>query len=129
MITYMRGGEEVGIVGDDGNLCAVIACLVKHPILEHHKYIWILFKSGVKVPIVALRLRGGAVKPLGNISLVLLQMDGLIFIERSSGSGMSRAEELGTYSARRTVHGISFSVRDAQELLFLTLEQFGQYFG
>ena len=42
---------------------------------------------------------------------------------------MSRAGELGAYPARRNVHGISFFVRDAQELLFLTLEQFGQYFG
>ena len=42
---------------------------------------------------------------------------------------MSGAKKLGAHPARRIVHGISFSVRDAQELLFLTFEQFGQYFG
>ena len=72
LITYMRSREKTGIVGDDVHLCAVIARLVKCPILEHHKYIRILFEFGVKVPIVALGLRGGAVKPLGNLSPVLL---------------------------------------------------------
>ena len=53
-------------------------------------------------------------------------MDGLRKLrERNEWS----KERLGAYPARRTVHGISFSVRNAQELLFLTLEQFGQYFG
>ena len=42
---------------------------------------------------------------------------------------MSRVEELGAYPARRAVHRISFSVLDAQELLLLPFEQFGQYFG
>ena len=42
---------------------------------------------------------------------------------------MSRAEELGAYPARRTIHRVSFPVLDAQELLFLPFEQFGQYFG
>ena len=72
MITYMQGREETGIVGGDGHFCAIIARLVKHPLREHHKYIRILFESRVKVPIVALGLRGGAVKPLGNLSPVLL---------------------------------------------------------
>ena len=64
--------EKAGIVGDDGHFCAVIARLVKHPILEHHEYIRILFESGVKVPVVALWLWGGAVKPLGDLSPLLL---------------------------------------------------------
>ena len=72
MITYMRGRKETGIVGGDGHFRAVIARLVKHPVLAHHEYIWILFESGVKVPIVALWLWGGAVKPLGDLSPVLL---------------------------------------------------------
>ena len=42
---------------------------------------------------------------------------------------MSGAKKLGAHPARRIVHGISFFVRDVQELLFLTLEYFGQYFG
>ena len=72
LITYMRSREKTGIIGDDGHFCVVIALLVKHPVLEHHRYIQILFESGVKVPIVALGLRGGAVKPLGSLSPVLL---------------------------------------------------------
>ena len=72
LITYVGSREKTGIIGDDGHLCAVIALLVKHPALEHHEYIRILFDSGGKVPIVALGLRGGAVKPLGNLSPVLL---------------------------------------------------------
>ena len=42
---------------------------------------------------------------------------------------MSGAKKLWAHPARRIVHGISFYVRDAQELLFLTFKQFGQYFG
>ena len=72
LITYVRSREKTGVVGGDGHFHAVIARLVKHPVLEHHEYIRILFESGVKVPIVALGLRGGAVKPLGNLSPVLL---------------------------------------------------------
>ena len=64
--------KKAGVIGFDGHFCAVVARLVKHPVLEHHEYIRILFESGVKVPIVALGLRGGAVKPLGNLSPVLL---------------------------------------------------------
>ena len=72
LITYVRSREKTGIIGDDGYFCVVVARLVKYPILEHHEYIRILFESGVKVPIVALGLRGGAVKPLRNLSSVLL---------------------------------------------------------
>ena len=68
----MRCREVTGIVSDDGHFCAVIARLVKHAILEHHEYIRILFGSRVKVPIVALGLRGGALKPFRNLSPVLL---------------------------------------------------------
>ena len=72
LITYVGSGVKTGIVGNDGHLCAVIVRLVKCPILQHHKYIRILFESGVKVSIVALGLRGGVVKPLGSLSPVLL---------------------------------------------------------
>ena len=72
LITYVGSKEKTGVVGDDGHFYAVIALLVKHPVLEHHEYIRILFESGVKVPIVALGLWGEAVKPLGNLSPVLL---------------------------------------------------------
>ena len=41
-----------------------------------------VFESGVKVPIMALGLRGGAVKPFGNLSLVLLSMGGLVFVKQ-----------------------------------------------
>ena len=72
LITYVRSREKTGIVGGDGHFRAVIARLVKHPILEHHEYIRILFESGVKVPFVALGLWGGAVKPFRNVLPMLL---------------------------------------------------------
>ena len=71
LITYMRSREKTGIVGGDGHFRAVIARLVEHPILELHEYVRILFESGVKFPIMALGLRGGAIKPLGDLSPVL----------------------------------------------------------
>ena len=72
LTTYVRSKEKTRVIGDDGHFGAVIARLIKHAILEHHGYIWIFFESRVKVPIVALGLRGGAVKPLGSFSTVLL---------------------------------------------------------
>ena len=72
LTTYVRSGEKTRIIGDDGHFGAVIARLIKHAILEHHRYIRILFESRVKVPIVALGLRGGAVEPLESLSPVLL---------------------------------------------------------
>ena len=72
LTTYVRSGEKTRVIGDDGHFGAVVARLVKHAILEHHEYIRILFESRVEVLIVALGLRGGAVKPFGNLSTVLL---------------------------------------------------------
>ena len=77
----MRSGEKTRVIGDDGHFGAVVARLIKHAILERHEYIRILFETRFKVPIVALGLRGGAVKPLKNLSPMLLHMDGLIFIK------------------------------------------------
>ena len=72
LTTYVRSREKTRVIDDDGHFGAVVARLIKHAILEHHGYIRILFESGVKVPIVALGLRGRAVKPLGSLSPVLL---------------------------------------------------------
>ena len=72
MITYMRGEEEDGIVGDNGHFCAVTARLVEYSILKLYKYVRILFESGVKVPVVILWLWGGAMDPLGNLPPFLL---------------------------------------------------------
>ena len=69
LITYMRSRDKVS---DDGHFGAIVARLVKHAILQHHKYIRILFESKVKVPIVALGLQGRAVEPLGSLLPVLL---------------------------------------------------------
>ena len=54
MITYMQRREETGIVSDDGHFGAVTARLVKHPFLELHQHIRIIFESGVKGPVVVL---------------------------------------------------------------------------
>ena len=72
LITHVKSREKTGIIGGDGHFCAVIARLVKHPVLEHHEYIRILFESEVKVPIMALWLWGRVVKPLGDLSPLLL---------------------------------------------------------
>ena len=71
-MTYVGSRKKTRVIGDNGHFRAIIARLVKHPILEHHEYIRILFESGVKVPIMALWLWGRAVKPLGDLSPVLL---------------------------------------------------------
>ena len=90
LITYMRGREEAGIVGDDGHFRAIIARLVEYSILKLHKYIRILFESGVKVPVVILWLWGGAVEPLGDLPPFLLKMDELMSMESDSRSRLSR---------------------------------------
>ena len=72
LITCVGSWKKTRIIGDDGHFCAIITCLVKYAVLEHHEYIRILFESRVKVPIVALELWGGAVKPLRDLSPFLL---------------------------------------------------------
>ena len=52
----MQHREETGIVSNDGHFGAVTARLVKHPFYKLHEYIRILFKSGVKGPVVVLWL-------------------------------------------------------------------------
>ena len=73
MITYARNGKKARVVGGDGHFCAVIACLVKHSLREHHEYIRILLKSRIKLPVVVLRLWGRAVEPLGYLLPVLFK--------------------------------------------------------
>ena len=75
--TYMGGKKKVGVVGYNGHLCAVIARLIKDSILKIHEYLRIFFVSRIKVPIMVLRLRGGAVDPLDDLSPFLLKADGL----------------------------------------------------
>ena len=42
--------KKAGVIGFDGHFCAVIARVIKDPLLELHGYIWIFFKSGVESP-------------------------------------------------------------------------------
>ena len=58
-------------MGGDGHFCAIIARLVEHPLREHHEYMRILFKPGIKLPVVVLRLWGGTMKSFGDLSPVL----------------------------------------------------------
>ena len=53
------------MIGDNGHFRAIVARLVKHPFREYHEYIRVLFEPRIKLPVVALRLWGRAVKPLG----------------------------------------------------------------
>ena len=55
-----------------GHFRAIVARLVKHPFREYHKCIRIFFEPRTQLPIVVLRLWGGAVKPLGDFSPMLL---------------------------------------------------------
>ena len=118
MTTYMRGREEAGIVSDDGHFRAVIARLVEHSIFKLHKYVRILFESGVKVSVVILWLWGGAMDPLGNLPPFLLQMDGLMTIKSDSGRGLSKVVGL-ELTQLGAVHGKSISTFKMSELLFL----------
>ena len=71
---YLGGSwKKTRIIGDDGHFCAVIARLVKHPFREYHEYIRVLFKPGIKLPVVVLWLWGRAIKPLGYLPPVLFQ--------------------------------------------------------
>ena len=54
--TYMGRWKKAGVIGFDGHFCAIIARLVEDSLLELYKYVWILFESGVEVPVMVLRL-------------------------------------------------------------------------
>ena len=64
----MRSRKEAGVIGDDGYICAVIARLIENSIFELHEYVRIFLISGVKIPIVILRLRGRVMDPLDSLS-------------------------------------------------------------
>ena len=64
--------EEDRVIGDNGHFRAIVARLVKHPFREYHEYIRIFFEPRMQLPVVVLRLWGGAVKPLGDFSPMLL---------------------------------------------------------
>ena len=73
----MGGMEKAGVIGYNGHFRAVIAPLIKDSILKFYKYIRILFKSRIKVSIMVLRLRSGAVDPRDDLSPFLLKVVGL----------------------------------------------------
>ena len=64
----MRSREKTGVIGDDGYIRAVITRLIENSIFELHEYVRIFLISGVKIPIVILRLTGRAMDPLDNLS-------------------------------------------------------------
>ena len=68
----MRSRKEAGVIGNDTYICKIIARLIEYSILELHKYVRIVFKSGVKIPVVTLRPRGGVMDPLESLSPFLL---------------------------------------------------------
>ena len=75
--TYVGGGEKAEIISYNVHFRAIVARLIKDSILEIHEYVRIFFVSRIKVPIMVLRLRGGAVDPLDNLSPFLLKAVGL----------------------------------------------------
>ena len=70
-ITYMRSRKEAGIIGDDGYFYTIVTRLIEYSILELHKYVCIFCESGVKVPVVTLRLGSRAMDPLDSVPLFL----------------------------------------------------------
>ena len=75
--TYVGGGEKAGVIGYNGHFRAVVARLIKDPLLELYEYIRILFKSGIQVSDMILRLRSGAIDPRDDLSPFLLKVAGL----------------------------------------------------
>ena len=72
LITYMRSRENTWVIGDDGYIHAVIAHLIENSVFEIHEYVRIFLISGVKIPIVILRLRDRVMDPLDSLSPFLL---------------------------------------------------------
>ena len=70
--TYVGSRKKTRVIGDNGHFRAIVARLVKYPFREYHEYIRIFFEPRIHLPVVVLRLWGGAVKPLGDLSPVLL---------------------------------------------------------
>ena len=68
----MQSGKETGVVGDDGYIRTIIARLIENSIFELHEYVRIFLISGVKIPVVILRLRGRVMDPLDSLSPFLL---------------------------------------------------------
>ena len=68
----MRSRKEARVIGDDRYFCTIVAHLIEYSILELHKYVRIFFISGVKIPVVILRLRGRVMDPLDSLSPFLL---------------------------------------------------------
>ena len=64
-----------GVIGYNGHFCAVVARLIEDPLLELYEYIRILFKSGIQVPNMVLRLWSGAIDPRNSLSPFLLEMN------------------------------------------------------
>ena len=71
-MTYVGSRKKARIIGDNGHFSAIVALLVEHPFRKYHEYIRVLFKPRIKLPVVVLWVWGGAVKPLGDFSPVLL---------------------------------------------------------
>ena len=71
-MTYVGSRKKTRIIGDNGHFRAIVARLVKHPFREYYEYVRIFFGPGIHLPVVVLRLWGGAVKPLGDFSRMLL---------------------------------------------------------
>ena len=84
----MGSWKETRIIDDDGHFCAVIARLVEHPFREYYEYIRVLFEPRIKLPVVVLRLRGRAIKPLGYLPPVL-------FKNRWIGNSLKTAKRAG----------------------------------
>ena len=76
-MTYVGSRKKTRIIGNNGHFRAVVARLIKDPLLKFYKYIQIFFISGIQVSNMVLWLRSGAVYPLDDLSPLLLKVAGL----------------------------------------------------
>ena len=75
---YLHGRKgEGGVVVYNSHFHAVVARLIKDSILKVYKYIWILFKSRIKVSIMVLGLWSRVVDPHDDVSPLMLKAVGL----------------------------------------------------
>jgi hypothetical protein len=64
--------KKTRVIGDNGHLRAIVARLVKLSFHKNHEYIRVLLEPRIQLLVMTLRLRGGAIKPLGDFLPMLL---------------------------------------------------------
>jgi hypothetical protein len=64
--------KKTRVIGDNGHLRVIVARLVKLSFRKYHEYIRVLLEPRIQLQVMVLRLRGRAIKPLGDFLPMLL---------------------------------------------------------